>query len=435
MTTVVNIIIRTFNEEDWIKFCLNACLCQKFDNFVITVVDSKSTDKTTEIIKSFQKNNADKITLTTVDIFKPGNAINVGAEVIKAEFLVCLSAHCIPADDNWLSSLVLFMQKNPDVAGAYGKQLPLSCTNSDDARDLFITFGDEQQIFKKNYFFHNAHSIIRRLDWVQEKFDDNVSHVEDRLWAKAVINKGRKIAYLPDARVYHYHGLHQHGNNESFRASSVVEVMKRIDGEVAARSVSEILKDQIEVPILVIVPYSASCLKKYNDNLDKIRAEYSNGSDLYLISDLRTKYKGYTSISRASININEKSSLRDLMRVALIEIEKIKGANVDALVFYDLSYRYLYTNFGNKCKEILFNSWLPAVMPAWKDYGNYWIKNKTGYKNLHNSFNVRSEKPEVFRSVLGQGAAIRASEIRSMKSEISQFEIIWTEDAKLLVRD
>ena len=66
-----------------------------------------------------------------------------------------LSAHCIPASRKWLSRMVKSIrQKN--IAGVYGRQLPLHSTSPDDARDLLVTFGNENKIQKKDPFFHNA---------------------------------------------------------------------------------------------------------------------------------------------------------------------------------------------------------------------------------------------------------------------------------------
>ena len=40
-------------------------------------------------------------------------------------------------------------------------------------------------------------------------FDENVEHIEDRIWAHKVINKGYKLIYEPEAAVFHWHGINQ----------------------------------------------------------------------------------------------------------------------------------------------------------------------------------------------------------------------------------
>ena len=42
---LVSIIIRTYNEERWIGFCLEAISRQTYTNYEIILVDNKSTDQ------------------------------------------------------------------------------------------------------------------------------------------------------------------------------------------------------------------------------------------------------------------------------------------------------------------------------------------------------------------------------------------------------
>ena len=53
----VAIIIPTLNEENFISHCINSIIKQSlnFTNMDIMVVDGGSTDKTLEIVRSYQK--------------------------------------------------------------------------------------------------------------------------------------------------------------------------------------------------------------------------------------------------------------------------------------------------------------------------------------------------------------------------------------------
>ena len=54
---VISIIIRTKNEEKWIKLCLNSIYSQKVDAEIeVILVDNDSTDHTVEIAKRFSVN-------------------------------------------------------------------------------------------------------------------------------------------------------------------------------------------------------------------------------------------------------------------------------------------------------------------------------------------------------------------------------------------
>ena len=432
---IVNVVIRTFNEEDWIKHCLLHVLRQNYDNLVITVVDSGSEDATVNVVKNISDEFPDKILLKTVDVFKPGNAINVGASAVDSDYFICLSAHCIPQASDWVAKYVEFMQSHSNVAGCYGKQLPLSCTHADDARDLLITFGSEIRIQEKEFFFHNANSVIRTVCWVDMPFDNDISHVEDRAWAKRVLSAGWRTAYLPDAAVYHYHGLHQHGSIRSFRASNVLNVMNSMADEPFDKDLMGIIGDDLDIPIVILVPSDFDKTMHIASKAKRLLESLPEKSNIFIVDNTDGEALAANYIKRSNVDTLEGLSLRELMRNILIEVEARRSRVVDALVFFDLRYAHIEAEMGDQCIKLLIDRWLPAVMPAWQDYGNYWIHKDGRFKNLSGSYDLRGKKPAIYKTTLGQGAAIRASIIRSNLPEIPVGEVIWTENEKLLLKE
>ena len=97
---IVSVIVRAFNEERWIAHSLHALLSQEFDNFEIIIVDNNSTDFTVDIAKRFPIKK-----IVMIDKFLPGKALNDGIRESSGEFIVCVSAHCIPKDKYWLKNL------------------------------------------------------------------------------------------------------------------------------------------------------------------------------------------------------------------------------------------------------------------------------------------------------------------------------------------
>src|SRR3989338_8187347 len=95
-------------------------------------------------------------------------------------------------------------------------------TSDSDKRDLALIFGLDRKVQEKDSFFHNANSMIRKKMWLQVPFDETVSNIEDRVWANEILKKGFKIVYDPEASVYHYHGIHQNGDEE--RCKNVVRI-------------------------------------------------------------------------------------------------------------------------------------------------------------------------------------------------------------------
>lgn len=219
LSPIVSIIIRTKNEERWITPCFEALKSQTYRNFEIIIVDNQSTDRTLEKIRQFKVDKIVKIT-----DYLPGKALNLGIEKSVGQYIVCLSAHCIPISNKWLETLVKTLEEDPSYAGIYGRQEPMSFSSPADKRDLMLLFGLDRKIQVKDSFFHNANSIIRKKCWDEVPFDDQITNIEDRIWGQEMLNRGYKLLYEPEASVYHYHGIHQNGNPE--RLKNVVKIIE-----------------------------------------------------------------------------------------------------------------------------------------------------------------------------------------------------------------
>lgn len=215
----VSVIIRTRNEERWIGHCLRRLAAQTLTNHEIILVDNASIDKTVERALA----TCPTLKLVTVSDFRPGHAINEGVKAASGNYLACLSGHCLPAHDDWLERLRVNFD-DPKLAGVYGRQLPMSFTSDQDKRDLLVTFGLDRRVQRRDPFFHNANSMFPRKVWSDFPFSEDVTNIEDRVWAKQVLAAGYHILYEPEAAVFHHHGIH-HGNDMG-RASSVVRVME-----------------------------------------------------------------------------------------------------------------------------------------------------------------------------------------------------------------
>ena len=217
----VSIIIRTKNEEEWLRHTLISLQQQSFKDFEIIIVDNCSDDLTIKICRDFKIKKILKI-----QEYIPGKSINVGVKKAVGDIIVLLSAHCVPTNKNWLKNLIAPLA-NKEIVACYGRQSPTSTSKNSDIRDLLITFGLDKKIQIKDPFFHNANSAIRKNILRQIPFDETLSNIEDRDWGKKVIKNNYKICYEPLANVYHYHGIHH--NNSEERVKSTVNVLKKIE--------------------------------------------------------------------------------------------------------------------------------------------------------------------------------------------------------------
>ena len=279
----ISIIIRTKNEERWIEQCLKKIFDQNYDNFEVILVDNNSKDKTLEKAKKFP------VKVIKINKFLPGKAINLGIKKSTGKIIVCLSAHCIPINNNWLKKII-FALKDPNVAGVYGRQKPLSYSSDFDKRDLFNLFGPEKKIQRKDTFFHNANSAFKKKLWSKIPFDEKTKHIEDRIWGNQVINKGYKIIYEPNAPVYHWHGINQ--DMEPSRCKRIVNILESLNQDFK----SNILENEINPNCVAIIPLRGETLRIDNKlSLLDVTVSHLKKSklikDIYLATDNKKSKK------------------------------------------------------------------------------------------------------------------------------------------------
>lgn len=195
-----SIIIRSYNESDFLGKLLHGLEEQSMEDYEIILVDSGSTDGTVKIAEEF---GVDEIAYIDPENFSFGRALNYGCDAARGEFCVIASAHVYPKRDDWLERLLEMF--DDDIALVYGKQ-----------RGNKVTTFSENQIFKQWFpehdierqyhpFCNNANCAIRRAIWEKYPYDERVPGLEDVDWAKRVQKDGYDISYASEAEVIHVH--------------------------------------------------------------------------------------------------------------------------------------------------------------------------------------------------------------------------------------
>ncbi len=199
-TQRVSVIIRCCNEEQHIGRLLSGILEQTLSEVEIIVVDSGSTDATLAIASRYPV----QIRHIARENFSFGRSLNIGCAAARGEFLVIASAHVYPIYRDWLEKLIAPFD-DERVAVVYGQQ-------RGDERSKYA----EQQIFEKlypagpaqitdGYFCNNANAAVRRALWLELPYNEALTGLEDLAWAKAIGERGLRVAYQGEAGVIHVH--------------------------------------------------------------------------------------------------------------------------------------------------------------------------------------------------------------------------------------
>lgn len=205
----ISVIIPVYNEERYIRTCLESILAGDRKPDELIVADGGSTDRTAEIARS--------LGATVVD--NPGRTAasgrNVGALHSHGSILAFTDGDCYAAP-GWLAGI----EKAFDETGAdaVGGRILGAETDNDVERywnnlqlNVVMQFGGEKMILKKHDF---RHSLItancaysRKIFWKVKGFNRwfaNNGEDVDLMWRAQ--DAGAKMVYTPDAVIY-FHGV------------------------------------------------------------------------------------------------------------------------------------------------------------------------------------------------------------------------------------
>jgi glycosyltransferase involved in cell wall biosynthesis len=395
---VISIIIRTKNEERWITPCLKSVFNQSHKDFEVIIVDNKSEDKTIEKAKKF-----DVKVLKYNEEYRPGKAINKGIKASNGDLVACLSAHCIPINDKWLTNLKRnFTEK--DIAAVYGRQEPMSFTPDADKRDLAITFGLDKKIQVKDSFFHNANSMIRRDIWEKIPFDEALTNIEDRAWAKKVLDKNYKIIYEPEASVYHYHGIHQNQNRK--RCDGVVKILESLD------LINNHVLDTNNLFIVALIPIIGEVLYLNKRPLVEYtieRAKKSKHIDEVIVLTDNEKQAKISRKAGASVPfIRDKKysspeiELESVLKYSIEKLEKM-GILADIVAILEPTFPFRTPDLIDKLIEQMIYQGLDTITPGKKDYGAFWIEDRKSLKRVDSGDIPRTLKKPIHVGLKGLG--------------------------------
>lgn len=198
----VSIIIRTYNEAKHLGQLLKQVSDQNTQGLEheTVIVDSGSNDRTIEIAQQFGCH----IVHIRKDDFSFGRSLNIGCSEAAGKVLVFISGHCIPANREWLRSLVAPFG-NDDIVYTYGAQVGNESSKFSERQIFGKYFPAHSKLPQEGYFCSNANAALLQAIWKKHLFDEELTGLEDMHLAKRLVDQGMKIGYVAEAQVYHLH--------------------------------------------------------------------------------------------------------------------------------------------------------------------------------------------------------------------------------------
>jgi rhamnosyltransferase len=184
---LITVVIRTFNSEKTLQFVLDK-ICKQLNPRFIVCVDSGSNDETLEIIK---KNGCRIHELRGK--FGYSRALNEGFSLATTEWVLSLSSHCIPIQDDFISkyrAVIAQVTSSVSCISGVASMLKKSVAISD---EFIVAYGSQTALLGGLYC-GNSNTVYRRSVWLNSPFNENIKYGEDLNWALAALQRGEHIA-------------------------------------------------------------------------------------------------------------------------------------------------------------------------------------------------------------------------------------------------
>ncbi|HEV7918381.1 MAG TPA: glycosyltransferase [Solirubrobacterales bacterium] len=215
---MISVVIPVLNGEQYLEEVLTSVTTQEVDAEVeVLVIDSGSTDRSLELIRSFPQVALLEIPQSE---FGHGRTRNLGVQRTTGELIAFLTQDATPAGNGWLAAFVDAFEMGARVGAAYGPHLPREGGNPLMARLLIDHFGemspDGNPVIQNpgdDTYLSNSNSCIARSAWEQTPFRD-LPYAEDQAFGHDILANGWSKVFMPAAGALH---SHDYGMFESFK--------------------------------------------------------------------------------------------------------------------------------------------------------------------------------------------------------------------------
>ncbi|HWR59005.1 MAG TPA: glycosyltransferase [Thermodesulfovibrionales bacterium] len=205
----ISLIIPTLNAGARFETLLSSLSMQDVKPLEIIVIDSTSDDNTVEIAKRFGA--------ITIEVprrsFNHGKTRNMAAIEARGDTLVFMTQDALPLNSTLLGALTAPLRMH-EVSAAFGRHLPRPGASPLEifarqfnypASPSTIAIRDIEEHGIRSVIFSDVCSAVEKKTFMEAGMFPPVRANEDMLMAARLILSGHKVAYVPDAAVFHSH--------------------------------------------------------------------------------------------------------------------------------------------------------------------------------------------------------------------------------------
>ena len=209
----LSVIIPTLNAEREIGVLLKRIESQSLKPKEVLIVDSSSEDETLSIVSTYASVRCIEIKRNE---FNHGTTRDVALRSTSGDFACFLTQDAVPATSRYLEYLIAPMLQDVSIALVSGRQLPKADARRFEQLVRDFNYPDYPIVRGKNdlarygiktFFASDVCSAYRRSAYLECGGFSAVETSEDMLMAARFIASGMRVAYNPDAEVYHSHNL------------------------------------------------------------------------------------------------------------------------------------------------------------------------------------------------------------------------------------
>ena len=211
MNKSVDIIIPTYRPDESVVYLIKKLLKQTYPIHEIHIIDTE-----TGIFSKELKNISDKIRISKIkpEQFDHGGTRHEGAMQSHTDIIVYMTQDAMPVNEYLVEELVKAFD-NEKIAAAYARQLPNSKCNVIERYTRAFNYPEQSRIKSledletlgiKTYFCSDVCAAYRKS--VYESlggFEEKTIFNEDMIMAAKIIQSGRSVKYVAEAKVIHSH--------------------------------------------------------------------------------------------------------------------------------------------------------------------------------------------------------------------------------------